>query len=540
MTTVEKRPLPEEDPLASSHGADSSSTIAIKKAKLSASTSPSPSASPSPSSEHNADTVTAAAAAAAAASATNTENGSLISPKSVEEQLAKLAKSTRGPYPRLERNTEGVYLPPKIPASEILAVKDYLRSHTVLEFLAEYIPEEVCGNDILYLIFMLGEQCLENSADVDDQKNLEKLIVEFKKVLNEVITTRSKLPQINNPSEAADLIAKAKNIIVISGAGISTSLGIPDFRSDKGLYAALKSRLGPGANPTDVFTLDVFRKDPELFYSIAEKVLPPDQIYTPFHSFIKKLSDEGKLLRNYTQNIDAVEDNAGIPAEKIIRCHGSFHKANCETSDCTYSTEGSSIFPNIREKKLAFCPRCAPKRPDVLKSKCANYASYGVMRPGITFFGENLPQAYDESIDEDEKNCDLLIVAGTSLKVPPVSKIIDEIATDVPRILINMDPIHHTDFDINLLGYSDDAAFYLAGLLGWKLDHETFEAKSNDTTTIVEEGTNRGLFRLTRVSAQHEEEKLGSAETTFTEATTVTAGSGKSEDGASVPAAQGS
>lgn len=500
MATVEKRALPEGGPTMHNIHEEGPAAKRIKPASP-----PQATTIPTPTALSNSET-------------TNSAGRPPLTPPESSESTTLPAKKFRGPYPILERNSEGLYLPPKLTASEILVARDHLRKLTIPEYLEDVIPDEACGNDILYLIFLLGEHCVAVNEDVNDPKNLQSLILEFKKVINSVLKTRPKLPSLKHPHQVAELIKKSSNIIVVSGAGISTSLGIPDFRSDKGLYAELKRHLGPNADPTSVFTLDVFKRDPALFYSVAEKVLPPKNIYTPFHAFIKKLSDEGKLLRNYTQNIDAVEDNAGIPASKIIRCHGSFHKAFCETPTCDYSVEGSTIFPNIREKKVAYCPKCASKREDKLKKPNNPFgASFGVMRPGITFFGEDLPSEYHAQNPADVRKCDLLIIAGTSLKVPPVSHIVDEVAPDVPKILVNMDTIPHAEFDINLLGYSDDAAFYLAKTLGWELNHESYSVRKNNKTLLREEGSNRGLFKLKELSengGQSDEPRTDTTETT--------------------------
>ena len=126
---------------------------------------------------------------------------------------------------------------------------------------------------------------------------------------------RAKLLRYNTVDDAVDLIAKSNNIVLITGAGISTSLGIPDFRSKgTGLYSKLE-HLGL-SDPQEVFDIGVFKQDPTIFYSVAKDILPSTDRYTPTHKFIAMLHEKGKLLTNYSQNIDNLEVKAGVPKDR--------------------------------------------------------------------------------------------------------------------------------------------------------------------------------------------------------------------------------
>jgi len=120
----------------------------------------------------------------------------------------------------------------------------------------------------------------------------------------------------------------AKNIIVMCGAGISVSAGIPDFRTPgTGLYYNLQEYNLP--DPQDLFSMGYFRENPIPFFKFA-KTLYPDQFHpTKTHYFIRLLQEKGLLLRDFTQNIDTLEYFAGIPEEKTVFCHGSFSKSHC-------------------------------------------------------------------------------------------------------------------------------------------------------------------------------------------------------------------
>jgi NAD-dependent SIR2 family protein deacetylase len=109
-----------------------------------------------------------------------------------------------------------------------------------------------------------------------------------------------------------------KKIAFMTGAGISVSAGIPDFRSPgTGLYSQLEKYKLP--YPEAIFTLDFFKQHPEAFYSLAQSFLDLDKFNpTPTHMFCKMLQDKGKVLHYLTQNIDNLEEKAGFKREEIL------------------------------------------------------------------------------------------------------------------------------------------------------------------------------------------------------------------------------
>ncbi|MEQ2258216.1 NAD-dependent protein deacetylase sirtuin-2, partial [Xenotaenia resolanae] len=126
---------------------------------------------------------------------------------------------------------------------------------------------------------------------------------------------------------------KCKNIICMVGAGISTSAGIPDFRSpDTGLYANLQKYNLP--YPEAIFQIDYFKKHPEPFFALARELYPGQFKPTICHYFIKMLKDKGLLRRCYTQNIDTLERVAGLEGEDLIEAHGTFHTSHCVSFCC--------------------------------------------------------------------------------------------------------------------------------------------------------------------------------------------------------------
>lgn len=129
---------------------------------------------------------------------------------------------------------------------------------------------------------------------------------------------KNRLKEADLESLASYLKDGARNVIVMTGAGISTNAGIPDFRSESfGLYNRLAKYNLP--HPTAVFTLDYFRHDPRPFYDIAKELYPvlTGAKPTVAHYFIKLLDQKGLLLRHYTQNIDCLEDLMQMDPKKV-------------------------------------------------------------------------------------------------------------------------------------------------------------------------------------------------------------------------------
>ncbi|KAF1831513.1 SIR2-domain-containing protein [Decorospora gaudefroyi] len=313
--------------------------------------------------------------------------------------------------------------------------------------------------------------------------------------INRELNKRPRLDQYKTIDDAARLLRERRNIMVITGAGISTSLGIPDFRSkNTGFYSRL---LQMGYDePEEVFDIHNFDDNPRTFYALAGDILPDLDKWTPTHEFIRLLQDKDKLLTNYTQNIDNVEAHAGIRKEKLIQCHGSWATATCRK--CKFKVPGEDLFDAVRAQKPAECKRCqeeiaaqpSKKRkrssnggPSSRKKRSSDEDSEsdgafdipqpGIMKPDITFFGEALPNDFFDRLKQvDKDKVDLVIVMGTSMKVAPVSEIPNFLPRNVPQIYISRDPIHHINFDINLLGDCDVIVAELAKRAGWDLRHK--------------------------------------------------------------------
>ena len=211
-----------------------------------------------------------------------------------------------------------------------------------------------------------------------------------------------------------------RNIIVMTGAGLSVSAGIPDFRSPgTGLYDNLQKYNLP--EPEAVFDLSYFRSHPHAFYHLAKELYPGNFAPTPAHHFIKLLHDQGRLLRNYTQNIDGLERQAGIPGNKLVEAHGTFSTARC--IDCKREAIAGEVEHDIFHSAIPTCTACG-----------------GYVKPDIVFFGEGLPKRFFDLRRVDFPKCDLLIVMGTSLTVAPFNQLVNDVGPTVPRVLLNLEP----------------------------------------------------------------------------------------------------
>ncbi|TRY70718.1 hypothetical protein TCAL_05189 [Tigriopus californicus] len=241
----------------------------------------------------------------------------------------------------------------------------------------------------------------DSSEDEIDGQNQEDLIRQM---------LRMKLHQgksRTNEDLAKKKSGKVKNIITMAGAGISTSAGIPDFRSpETGLYNNLQKYDLP--NPQAIFDIEYFEERPEPFFQLAKELYPGQFEPTPCHYFIKLLEQKGLLLRHYTQNIDTLERVANISGDKLVEAHGTFHSSHCIEPKCRKEYTQEWMKEQIMRDVIPTCKECN-----------------SVVKPDIVFFGEQLPDRFFTCLVDDFKICDLLIIMGTSLTVQPFANLVD-------------------------------------------------------------------------------------------------------------------
>ncbi|KAF3919639.1 hypothetical protein ABW20_dc0104861 [Dactylellina cionopaga] len=258
---------------------------------------------------------------------------------------------------------------------------------------------------------------------------------------------------------------QAQKIAVMVGAGISTSAGIPDFRSpDTGLYANLKRLDLP--EPEAVFELSYFRTNPLPFYTLAHDLYPGRYRPTITHSFIRLLDKKGLLKLCWTQNIDTLERAAGVPGEKLLEAHGSFASQRC--IECKHPYPDDLMKQHIKADPVEI-PRC------IDTPECN-----GLVKPDIVFFGEPLPNHFFESIAQLE-DVDLAIVMGTSLTVYPFASLPMRVPEGPPRLLINKERVGEVGSrrdDVVFLKECDEGVRKLCEEIGWLEELEALWAET--------------------------------------------------------------
>lgn len=192
------------------------------------------------------------------------------------------------------------------------------------------------------------------------------------------------------------LVSESNKIVFFGGAGVSTESGIPDFRSEDGLYNQQYNY-----PPEEILSHKFFMKHLEEFYKFYKEKMNSLQ-YEPNITHIKlaELENKGKLKAIITQNIDGLHQKAG--SQNVYELHGSVLRNYCMKCNKSYSAEYVFSSNGI--------PKCS----------CG-----GIIKPDVVLYDESLNhQILQESIKNIEK-ADLLIVAGTSLTVQPACSLID-------------------------------------------------------------------------------------------------------------------
>ncbi|KAM4752050.1 NAD-dependent protein deacetylase sirtuin-2 isoform 6-T6 [Cyanocitta cristata] len=254
---------------------------------------------------------------------------------------------------------------------------------------------------------------------------------------------------------------RCKNVVCMVGAGISTSAGIPDFRSPgTGLYSNLQSYNLP--YPEAIFEIGFFKKHPEPFFALARELYPGQFKPTVCHYFMRLLQDKGLLLRCYTQNIDTLERVAGLDPELLVEAHGTFFTSHCLRPSCRQpyglawmrGRGGSGDPPEWLRGCSSLCCYKGVTAERIFSSlvpKCEK--CQGLVKPDIVFFGENLPSRFFALLESDFEKVDLLLIMGTSLQVQPFASLISRVPTNTPRLLINKEKTGQSDPLMSLMGF---------------------------------------------------------------------------------------
>lgn len=290
------------------------------------------------------------------------------------------------------------------------------------------------------------------------------------------------------------LVEKSKRIVCLIGAGVSTSSGIPDFRSAGGLYDTLKpdlitatqeQRVMMGAQPTLVVDWQLFKVNPlpylevrrPFILGIGESVWKPSLA----HVFLAELAQRQKLLRLFSQNIDGLEYSAfeNVHKDKIVSCHGSLGTSSCEF--CATATEQEWFIDQVktRIKDIYGVDKSAPANSSKDGVVCPKCSKPGV-KPSTVLYGRQLPEDFFSAMESDLPCADLVIVLGTSLTVGPANQVPIGVPRSTPRIILNMEKVGEdlgiqydsgetgiSGRDIFVKGGCDESVAQIIHGLGW-------------------------------------------------------------------------
>ena len=188
-------------------------------------------------------------------------------------------------------------------------------------------------------------------------------------------------------------ISEAKNVVFFGGAGVSTESGIPDFRSEDGLY-----RQKYAYPPETILSHSFFMRNPEEFFRFyRDKMLFLGAKPNAAHLKLAALEKQGKVRAVITQNIDGLHQAAG--SKNVLELHGSVLRNRCMKCGQAYSLEDVLGLANV--------PRC---------KRCG-----GIIKPDVVLYEESLDNDVVENTVRALDAADLLIVGGTSLSVYPAA-----------------------------------------------------------------------------------------------------------------------
>ncbi|KAK8089695.1 NAD-dependent histone deacetylase SIR2 [Apiospora hydei] len=302
-------------------------------------------------------------------------------------------------------------------------------------------------------------------------------------------------------------LRKKKKIVVIAGAGISVSAGIPDFRSSDGLFKTLRKDQKLKGSGQQLFDASVYKHDDSTssFHDMVRELAQKTKTArpTPFHHMLATLAEEGRLLRLYSQNVDGIDTamkplatQIPLPEKgpwpKTVQLHGGLEQMICSKCNSTSPFDGS-LFHGPEPPP---CKNC--EEMDTIRTSYAGKRSHGIgkLRPRMVLYNEYNPdeEAIANVVKADTRaRPDAVIVVGTSMKIPGVRQIVRNMCKvtrerkDGIAVWINLDPEPtgaelRDCWDIVVRGKCDDVA-NLVGLPHWdesygddvKVDDQKYE-----------------------------------------------------------------
>jgi len=197
-------------------------------------------------------------------------------------------------------------------------------------------------------------------------------------------------------SRLVELIASRQPCVVLTGAGVSTESGIPDFRSPSGLWAKV--------DPMEYASLQAFRADPEKvwrFYAPRIEMLTGAEPNAA-HLALAELERRGLVTAVVTQNIDLLHERAG--SREVVEVHGSIRTATCPSCGAVHPL--AEVVAQVEAEGMPRCRECE-----------------AVLKPDVVFFGELLPEAAIDRAYELARASALMLVVGSALEVHPIAEL---------------------------------------------------------------------------------------------------------------------
>ena len=235
------------------------------------------------------------------------------------------------------------------------------------------------------------------------------------------------------------LYEKARRIVVLTGAGVSTLSGIPDFRSSDGLYSKEFGHM----KVESILDIDFFSEHPDVFYSWAKDYWFEMEKYEPniIHRSLAAMEAAGKLTEGiFTQNIDGLHQKAG--SKKVYELHGSLRDGYCV--GCHRHYDYSYLAEAVNAHIVPRCQSCG-----------------SLVKPDIVFYGENLDSTMLMRGENAFTNADLAIILGSSLVVNPAAALpYRSVMAGRSIVIVNRDRTYIDEYA--QLRYDDLEAFFTA------------------------------------------------------------------------------
>ncbi|GAB3703436.1 SIR2 family NAD-dependent protein deacylase [Nocardiopsis oceani] len=224
--------------------------------------------------------------------------------------------------------------------------------------------------------------------------------------------------------QAAELLASARRITVLTGAGVSTDSGIPDFRGPHGVWTTNPN--AQAMSDIDTYMGDVDVRRQTWLARRAHRVWEAEP--NAAHRALAELASSGRLHSLVTQNIDGLHQRAGVPEDEVIEVHGTMLRVMCMA--CGLRTPSATVLDRLDEESDPRCVECG-----------------GIQKSDTISFGQLLDPEVIERATLAARECDVFVAVGTSLTVHPVAGLCDvAMMARASLLIVNAEPTPYDDY----------------------------------------------------------------------------------------------